>query len=158
MSVRLKTISGNLMGTWLTWRNRLKGVKWEAYKIANLCAQFTETVSIPTRCTGGRWRYCSVFTRPIGTRAKSERGNLGGLDTPTHLKAQCQICSLNPRVIHSRRSGHRLARSAGVEGDDVECRAKPRVVHLTPQPGRIEVQRMKHDDCRFVWLEGIDGP
>ena len=59
ISVRLSTISGNLAEIGLGQWSRLNGVKWEAYKIANLCAQFTDRVSIPTRCTGGRWRCCS---------------------------------------------------------------------------------------------------
>jgi len=69
MSVRLSTISGNLTEIESSRRSKAKEDMWETYKIANLCAQFMETVSIPTRCTGGRWRYC------LGPRGTDKRDN-----------------------------------------------------------------------------------
>lgn len=132
ISVKLKTNSGNLRRTGSIERKRLSGVRWEAYRIANLCAQFTETVSIPTRCTGGRWRYCSRSRDRWQHATKSKRGNPGRLNTSAHLEAQCEICSLNPRVVHSGWSGHRLARSASIKCDDIVRTAEPRIVHLTP--------------------------
>lgn len=136
--------------------SRRNGVKRETYKIANLCAQFTETVSIPTRCTGDRWRYC-LHSRERETESSPCR-KLERSEGCTHLKAQCQICGLDPCVVHSRRRGNGLARSASVKRDDVVCRVESGVVHLIPQPGRIQIERVEHHNRRFVGVEGVDGP
>jgi hypothetical protein len=83
--------------------------------------------------------------------------SLGRRKEYTNLETQCQICGLNPRVIHSRRGGHGLARSASVKGDEIVCGVEPGIVHLAPQPRRIQIQRVKQYNRGSVGLEGVDG-
>lgn len=99
-----------------------------------------------------------LFTRsrgPIRDRRKSrEDGKRKGKGA--HLKAQCEICSLDPRVVHPRRGGHGLARGSGVKRDEIICRVQSMVVHLVPQPRGIQIERMQQDEGRFVGVEGVD--
>lgn len=75
----------------------------------------------------------------------------------TDLERKRHVRGVRPTILFPVQPGHRLARVAGVERDQVVVSGKPGVLELRGEPGRVEKLGVEQEDGGPGGIEAADG-